>query len=56
LDADRLPIYQQIAAKALHLKQLGMSCSAIARRLSVTDKTVAKALRWLRRILRGPDR
>ena len=50
MDADRLPIYQQIAAKALHLKQLGMSCSAITRKLNVTDKTAAKAIAWLRRI------
>jgi DNA-binding NarL/FixJ family response regulator len=28
------------------MKQLGMSDSAIARRLGVTDKTVAKAVAW----------
>jgi hypothetical protein len=44
-----VPIYQQIAPKAFHLKQLGMSDSAIAGRLGVTDKTVAKAVAWFRR-------
>jgi predicted transcriptional regulator len=38
--------YQVIATRAAPLKQLGMSASAIARRLGVTDKTVAKALRF----------
>jgi hypothetical protein len=39
-----------VAGKALQLHQLGMSCSAIARKLDVTDKTVAKAIAWLRRV------
>jgi hypothetical protein len=47
LDTAAPPIYQQIAAKAFQLQQLGMSNSAIARRLEVTDKTVAKAIGWL---------
>jgi len=46
LDAGAAPIYQQIAPKAVQLKQLGMSSSAIGRRLGVTDKTVAKAIAW----------
>jgi len=50
VDTDQLPTYQRIAAKALRLEQLGMSCSAIARRLGVSDKTVAKAVAWLRRV------
>ena len=49
-DTGAVPIYQRIASKALHLQQLGMSYSAIARKLHITDKTVAKAIVWLRRI------
>jgi hypothetical protein len=56
LDTGAAPVYQRVATKALHLRQLGLSCSAIARRLHVTDKTVAKALRWFRRIHHDPDR
>ena len=41
------PVYQRIALKAVHLEQLGLSLTSIARMLSVTDKTVAKAIRWL---------
>jgi hypothetical protein len=37
LDATAPPIYQQIAAKAFHLQQVGMSDSAIAKRLGITD-------------------
>ncbi len=48
LDTERRPLYQQVAQKALHLRELGLSLSAIARRLGVTDKTVAKAISWLR--------
>lgn len=40
------PSYQQIAEKADRLRELGMSNRAIAVALGVTDKTVAKALRW----------
>ena len=47
LDTDAPPIYLQIAPKAVQLQQLGMSKSAIAKRLGVTDKTVAKAIGWL---------
>lgn len=47
LDTAPAPVYQQIAPKALQLQQLGMSNSAIARRLDVTDKTVARAVAWL---------
>lgn len=50
LDTAAAPIYQQIAPKAFQLKQLGISGSAIARRLGVTDKTVAKAVDWFLRI------
>jgi hypothetical protein len=34
----------------MRLEQLGLSDTAIARRLGVTDKTVAKGIRWLRNI------
>ncbi len=49
LDTGAPPIYQQIAPKAVQLQQLGMSDSAIARRLDVTARTVAKAIAWLGR-------
>jgi len=42
------PAYQTIAPKALQLRELGLSDRVIAARLGVTDKTVAKAVRWLR--------
>ncbi|MEX1258766.1 MAG: hypothetical protein WEG36_14215 [Gemmatimonadota bacterium] len=41
------PTYQLIAAKALHLHELGLSDRAIARRLGVTDKTAAKGIGWI---------
>ena len=44
------PRYQRIARKALHLRELGLSDRAIALRLNVTDKTTAKAIRWLRNL------
>ena len=37
--------YQAIASRAVRLKRLGLTASEIARRLGVTDKTVAKAIR-----------
>jgi hypothetical protein len=55
LDTDTAPIYQQIAPKAFQLQQLGMSSSVIAKRLGVNDKTVAKAVGWLRRVECRPD-
>ncbi len=39
-----MPLHQQIAPKAKHLSELGLSCKAIARALGVSDKTTAKAL------------
>lgn len=42
------PVYQRIAEKAMGLRELGMSNKAIARALEVDDKTVAKAVAWLR--------
>ncbi len=42
------PLYQAIAEKAYQLQQVGMSANAISKHLKVDDKTVAKALRWLK--------
>lgn len=42
------PAYQRIARKALQLRELGLRDRVIAARLGVTDKTVAKGIRWLR--------
>jgi hypothetical protein len=42
------PAYHRIAAKAQHLRVLGISDRVIASRLGVSDKTIAKAIRWLR--------
>ena len=42
------PTYQVIADEALQLSKLGLSQTKIAFALNVTDKTVAKALRWIR--------
>jgi len=47
------PAYQRIAQKALQLRELGLSDRAIAGRLGVTDKTVAKAIGWFRTV--SPD-
>lgn len=51
LEAEARPLYQRVARKALHLRELGLSYCAIAKRLQVDDKTVAKAMRWLRMTL-----
>jgi len=48
LEAEAPPKYRQIAEKALHLNQLGLSSEAIARHIGVDGKTVAKALSWIR--------
>jgi hypothetical protein len=48
LETKESPKYQQIAEKALHLNQLGVSNEAIARHFDVDGKTVAKALRWIK--------
>ena len=41
------PLHQRIARKARQLQQLGLTNAAMATRLEIDDKTVAKALRWL---------
>ena len=48
LETEARPLYQQVARKALQLRELGLSYCAIARGLEVDDKTAAKAIRWLR--------
>jgi hypothetical protein len=47
LDAEAAPVYQQIGPKALHLRQLGLLRTDIARRLNVDPKTVSKAIHWV---------
>jgi len=47
VDTAERPSYQRIAAKALRLRELGLSDRVIAKRLGVTDKTVAKGIEWL---------
>jgi len=47
LDAEDRPVYQRIASKALRLRQLGLSVAGVARALDVSDKTVAKAIKWV---------
>ena len=44
LNTVKEPVYQKIAGKSLHLKQLGLSNRKIAKHLSVDEKTVAKAI------------
>jgi len=51
LETQEPSLYHQIAEKAAHLRELGLSFAAIARRLGVDDKTVAKAVRLSRRQL-----
>ena len=50
LETEAKPLYQRVAGKALQLRELGLSLSAIGRRLGADDKTVAKAIRWLQGI------
>lgn len=44
IDEAEEPVYLQIAGKAEHMRNLGLSDRAIARALAVNDKTVAKAI------------
>jgi hypothetical protein len=48
VETSQPPAYQAIASKALQLRELGLADRVIAARLGVTDKTIAKAIRWLR--------
>jgi hypothetical protein len=45
LEAEKPPLFQQNANRALHLNLLGFSTKAIAPHLGVDGKTVAKTLR-----------
>lgn len=47
LEAVDPPVYQQIASKAKHLRQLGLSDKAIARALGASDKTITKSIESL---------
>jgi hypothetical protein len=40
------PVYQRIAAKAAHLRELGMTYPEIANKLEVDRWTAGKAVRW----------
>jgi hypothetical protein len=53
LDTAPPPLYQRIAAKALHLHELGLGRAAIARRVNASGRTVARAITWLRRMRRS---
>jgi len=44
VDQAAVPVYLQIAERAMQLHGLRMSDKAIARALGVSDKTVAKAI------------
>ena len=46
LNTAQEPIYQKIANKSLHLRELGFSNGKIAEHLNVDEKTVAKAITW----------
>ena len=43
---EKLPQNQEIAAKAVRLKQLGLNHAAVDRRLDVGYETVVKAVAW----------
>ena len=47
------PAYQRIARRAQCLRELELSDLIIAARLGVTDKTVVKAIAWLRNAVLG---
>ncbi len=48
LQAEELPVYQQIAEEAVHLRLLGMNANRIAATLKVDRTTVVRALRWIK--------
>jgi hypothetical protein len=45
-------VYQRIAARALHLRQLGLTPAVIARHLGCSDKTATKAIAWIAKLRR----
>lgn len=46
LEVSPPPLYQQIASRAQHPRELGMSYRQIGQALGVTPKTAAKAAAW----------
>lgn len=55
LDPDEAPSYQQIAAKAEHLRDLGMNLTSVGYALGVSRFVVRKALRWVAGLGRIPS-
>jgi len=45
-DTRELPVYQRIAAKATHLRELGMTYPEISGKLGLDRWTAGKAVRW----------
>ena len=43
-----MPAYRRLADRAAAFRVMGWSDHSIAVQLDVTDKTIAKAIRWLR--------
>jgi DNA-binding transcriptional regulator YhcF (GntR family) len=41
------PVYQQIAARAIELRERGLSDRRIGQEIGVDPKTVIKAIQWL---------
>ena len=48
VDYSSMPAYQEIANKCLQSKELGLSNRKIALHLFVDEKTVAKAINWIK--------
>ena len=46
----QLPVYQKIAKKSLHFRELGINNCKIANYLNVDEKTVRRAIQWLSKI------
>jgi hypothetical protein len=47
------PLYQQIAAKAMHLRDLGMTFLDIGERLGIDRWMVGRAVRWMQKVRDG---
>ena len=47
------PLYQQIASKAMHLRDLGMTFLEIGERLGIDRWTVGRAVRWMQKVRNG---
>jgi hypothetical protein len=46
-------LYQQIAAKAMHLRDLGMTFLEIGERLGIDRWMVGRAVRWMQKVRDG---